>query len=55
MGAAGGALVGAAVGWAIKKDEWQEVSVPNAAIGIIPWRGGVAASVHVSWGAHRGR
>jgi membrane associated rhomboid family serine protease len=55
MGAVGGALVGAAVGWAIKRDDWQEVSLPNAGIGLIPWCGGVAASVHVSWGAHRGR
>jgi hypothetical protein len=53
MGAAGGALVGAAVGWAIKRDDWREVSLPSAGLALMPWRGGIAASVHVSWGAHR--
>lgn len=55
MGAVGGALVGAAVGWAVKRDEWREVRLPIAGIEVVPWRGGVVAAVHVSWGAHGGR
>jgi hypothetical protein len=55
MGAVGGAVLGAAVGWAIKRDEWREVNIPNAGIGLIPWRGGVAGTVQISWGPHRGR
>ena len=55
MGAVGGALVGAAVGWAIKRDEWREVRLPTAGLGLLPWHGGVAAAASVSWGAHRSK
>ena len=55
MGAVGGALVGSAIGWAIKRDEWREVNLPTAGVGLVPWRGGVAVAVHISWGANRRR
>ena len=51
MGAAGGALLGAAIGWAVKAEQWQEVGLPAAGVSFVPLRGGVAASIRVTWGA----
>jgi len=53
MGAAGGALLGAAIGWALKVDRWQVVEGPVAGVAVVPLRGGAAVSVRLDWGADR--
>ena len=48
IGAAGGALVGAAIGWALKTEEWKPAEVAAA---VAPLRGGgVGIGVRIAWG-----
>jgi len=62
MGAVGGALVGAAIGRAIKAERWLGCDVPRASVAVWPVRHGAAVSVRIAWGgdqqqlqAERGR
>jgi hypothetical protein len=48
-GAAGGALLGAGIGWALKSESWRPSEVPSAAVSAAPVRGGVAVSLRLTW------
>jgi hypothetical protein len=50
MGAAGGALVGAAIGWALKTEGWLPAEMPRAGVAFLPLRGGAAVSFRMTWG-----
>jgi hypothetical protein len=51
VGAAGGALVGAAIGWALKFEEWQPAEGPAIAAGVAPLQGGgLGVTVRIAWG-----
>jgi len=51
IGAAGGALLGGAIGWALRTDEWMPGELPKAAFAAVPVRGGAAVSLRLAWGA----
>jgi hypothetical protein len=50
IGAAGGALLGAAIGWALKTDKWVPGEVPRATVAVVPVPAGVAISFRMEWG-----
>jgi hypothetical protein len=50
MGAAGGVLVGAAIGWALKTERWLPGEVPKAGVAFTPLRGGAKVSFRMTWG-----
>ena len=49
IGAAGGALVGAGIGWAIKSEQWRLAEVPKTSLRFVPLRGGAAVTLRVAW------
>jgi hypothetical protein len=51
MGAAGGAIVGAAIGWAVKTERWVPAELQKATIAVVPVRGGVVFAFRMAWGA----
>jgi hypothetical protein len=54
IGAAGGALVGGVIGWALKTDDWLLGDLPKPPIAVQPVRGGVALSFRLAWGRSAG-
>lgn len=51
VGAASGVVVGAAIGWALKSEDWQSTELPAVAAGVTPLPGGgLGASLRVRWG-----
>ena len=53
MGAAGGAVLGAAIGWAVKAERWVPAELQEASVAVVPVPGGVAVALRIAWG--RGR
>lgn len=49
IGAAGGALVGAGIGWAIKSEKWQPAEVRKVSLTLVPLRGSAAMTLRVAW------
>ena len=49
IGAAGGALVGAAIGWRLKTDRWLPGELPKAGVSFVPLRRGAALSFRMTW------
>jgi hypothetical protein len=50
VGAIGGALVGAAIGNAVKTEKWLPCGLPRPAVAVVPLRGGAGVSLSLAWG-----
>lgn len=50
LGAAAGAAAGAVIGLMLKSEDWYLAEPHPVSAAIVPVRGGVALSFHVSWG-----